>query len=340
MNAREAPLDTAICTHAMLQSDLFIIPDTLKDDRFAENPLCAGMDNLRFYAGALLRSPDGYTLGTVCVLDHEPRNLNEAQKQLLRTIAQQVINMLELRRQAEIHRQIGAKLDAELSVRKEILGVVTHDLRSPLNSVNLVAHLLDDIQTETTEDDLTPSEMGRMLRDCVGDMQRLVADLSDFSVVEQGGLTMTLGKCDPRAILAGAERRFCLPTERAGIHLKIDAADNLPKTIIADEQRITQAIGNLLFNAVKFTSTGGRITVSAKVEDSKVIFSVADTGCGIPEHKLPHVFERFWTDGDAKHGGRGIGLTIAQGIARAHGGDISVTSKVNKGTTFSMNLPL
>jgi len=337
MAAREAPLDTAICTHAMMQQDLFIIPDTLKDDRFSENPLCCGIENLRFYAGAQLRTPDGFVLGTVCVVDHVPRELTEAQKNLLRTLANQVINMLELRKQAEVHRQIGAKLDAELAIRKEILGVVTHDLRSPLNAVNLVAHLLED-PAGLSEDDLTPAEMGQMLRDCVGDMHRLVADLSDFSVVEQGGLSMNLAKCDPQAILAGAERRFCLPAENAGIELKVVSSD-LPKSFLADEQRITQAIGNLLFNAIKFTPAGGRITVSAVRSGERISFAVADTGCGIPPEKIGHVFDRFWTDGDARHGGRGIGLAIAQSIAHAHGGEIGVTSKVGEGTTFTMTLP-
>ncbi|MDB6080124.1 MAG: sensor histidine kinase and response regulator of a two component complex [Akkermansiaceae bacterium] len=337
MSAREAPLDTAICTHAMLQSDLFIIPDTLADDRFASNPLCAGMGNLRFYAGALLKSPDGYTLGTVCVLDHEPRNLDDVQKNLLLTLAKQVMNMLEIRRQAEIHRQIGAKLDSELSIRKEILGIVTHDLRSPLNSVNLVAHLLDDLDP-STEEDLTPAEMGLMLRDCVGDMQRLLSDLSDFSVAEQGGLSMNLGKCDPLEILAGAERRFRLSADQAGIELKVVSGD-LPETILVDEQRVTQAIGNLIFNALKFTPPAGRITLSAVKEGSKVTFSVSDTGCGIPADLIPHVFERFWTHADSKHGGRGIGLAIVQSIARAHGGEVTVTSEVGVGTTFSMGLP-
>jgi signal transduction histidine kinase len=339
MGAREAPLDTAICTHAMLQqSDLMIIPDTLKDDRFAENPLCCGLDNLRFYAGAQLISPEGFVLGTVCVVDQVPRELSETQKQLLRTLAGQVINMLEVRKQAEIHRQIGAKLDAELSTRKEILGVVTHDLRSPLNSINLVAHLLDDVG-QAAEDDLTPAEMGRMLRDCVSDMQRLVADLSDFSMVEHGGLSMNLAKGDPREILAGAERRFCLPAENAGIELKVVAGD-LPESILADEQRITQAIGNLLFNAIKFTPRGGRVVVSAALQDQDLVFSVADTGCGIAEEKIPHVFDRFWTEGDARHGGRGIGLTIARSIAKAHGGDLTVASKLGEGTTFSLLLPV
>lgn len=96
LGVRETPLDVSICAHAILQPGLFIVPDTLADKRFANNPLVTGEPYLRFYAGALLETHDGYALGTLCVLDYQPRQLSELQKQTLETLARQVVLLLEL----------------------------------------------------------------------------------------------------------------------------------------------------------------------------------------------------------------------------------------------------
>ena len=98
LGVRETPLDSSICAHAILQPDLFIVPDTTLDPRFCDNALVVGDPRLRFYAGALLETPEGFPLGTVCVLDYKPRELDETQKDFLRLMANQVMKLLELRR--------------------------------------------------------------------------------------------------------------------------------------------------------------------------------------------------------------------------------------------------
>jgi two-component sensor histidine kinase len=98
LGVRETPLDASICAHAILQPGLFVVPDTTQDPRFACNPLVTGEPHLRFYAGALLETPEGLPLGTVCVLDYKPRELTEEQAFTLRALARQVMAQLELRR--------------------------------------------------------------------------------------------------------------------------------------------------------------------------------------------------------------------------------------------------
>ena len=98
LGLRQASLDVSICSQAILQPDLFIVPDTLMDARFAENPLVTGWPHLRFYAGAPLETSDGFRLGTLCVCDYRPRGLLDTQKEALRTLAHQVMVLLELRR--------------------------------------------------------------------------------------------------------------------------------------------------------------------------------------------------------------------------------------------------
>ena len=116
LGVRETPIDSSICAHAILQPDLFVVPDTTKDARFCDNPLVTGEPRLRFYAGALLEFPDGLPLGTICVLDYVPRDLNEKQRALLRLMSKQIMKLLELRR---LHaREHELRLEAEALVRE------------------------------------------------------------------------------------------------------------------------------------------------------------------------------------------------------------------------------
>ena len=116
LGVRETPIDSSLCAHAILQPDLFVVPDTTKDARFCDNPLVTGDPRLRFYAGALLETPEGLPLGTICVLDYVPRDLDEKQRALLRLMARQIMKLLELRRlNAEEH---ALRLTAETLIRE------------------------------------------------------------------------------------------------------------------------------------------------------------------------------------------------------------------------------
>jgi len=119
IGVRETPIDSSLCAHAILQPDLFVVPDTTKDARFCDNPLVTGEPRLRFYAGALLETPDGLPLGTICVLDYVPRNLNEKQRALLRLMARQIMKLLELRRLNAREREL--RLEAEALVRERMV---------------------------------------------------------------------------------------------------------------------------------------------------------------------------------------------------------------------------
>jgi two-component sensor histidine kinase len=139
LGIRETPLDSSICAHAILQPDLFVVPDTTLDSRFADNPLVTGDPHLRFYAGALLETPDGLPLGTVCVLDYKPRELNETQKAFLRLMANQVMKLLELRRISAAEH--AARVEAEDLVNEKETMMREGDHRL-MNSLQLVQSIL------------------------------------------------------------------------------------------------------------------------------------------------------------------------------------------------------
>lgn len=139
LGVRETPLESSICAHAILQPGLFVVPDTTLDRRFSDNALVTGDPHLRFYAGALLQTPEGFPLGTVCVLDYKPRELDEKQKAFLRLMASQVMKLIELRRiNASEHT---ARLQAEQLVQENKTLIREGDHRV-MNSLQLVQSIL------------------------------------------------------------------------------------------------------------------------------------------------------------------------------------------------------
>lgn len=139
LGVRETPIDSSICAHAILQPDLFIVPDTTLDSRFCDNPLVVGDPRLRFYAGALLETPEGFPLGTVCVLDYKPRELDETQKAFLRLMAHQVMKLLELRRIAATEHDARLKAEELVLENKTLMREGDHRL---MNSLQLVQSML------------------------------------------------------------------------------------------------------------------------------------------------------------------------------------------------------
>ena len=220
-------------------------------------------------------------------------------------------------------------------VRDDVLAVVSHDLRNPLNLVFTSSSFLLDIAG-----DLPPThrEQLGMIKRAAGQMNRLIQDLLEVSSVEAGHFPMEV-RAEPVEPLV---REACALLEHAAAQKSINLTcqfDEAAPVVHADRERILQVFGNLVGNAVKFTPDGGEVRISAEPVDGMVRFSVTDTGAGIAEDELSHVFDRFWQARRSRDGGAGLGLAIAQGIVKAHGGEMWAESELGRGSTFSFTLP-
>jgi len=158
--------------------------------------------------------------------------------------------------------------------------------------------------------------------------------------MELGRVRMDLTTVSPRSMVLKAMESFRRAAQDSGLHLAIDVPDDVPD-VRADAMQIGHVFSNLLSNALKYTSPGGSVTVSARTGPKEVLFSVADTGKGIPEAYRERVFEKFSSipGDDPGKEGVGLGLAIVKEIIDAHGGKVSVTSREGKGSTFTFSLP-
>jgi PAS domain S-box-containing protein len=220
--------------------------------------------------------------------------------------------------------------------RDDMLGVVSHDLRNPIHTVHMSASFLLDVLPEGERK--MERTQAAIIRRAAERANRLIQDLLDITHIESGRLSLDRLPHDAASIAREAVEQAEMAAAERGIALECGEMEE-GTMVVVDRDRIVQALGNLIGNALKFTPPGGRVTVAARRADGAVALSVADTGTGIPAAQVPRLFDRYWQANTADRRGVGLGLSIVQGIATAHGGDVRVETTEGAGTTFTLTLP-
>jgi signal transduction histidine kinase len=345
LGVRETPLDISFCAHAILRPGLFIVPDTTKDERFSCNPLVTSDPHLRFYAGALLETSDGFALGTICVLDTVPRDLDGPQRDALRTLARQVMSQLELRRelaaQARVREELRRASEAAEranAAKDRFLATLSHELRTPLSPVLLAA------AEWASNVDLPEALRGdlAMIHRNVELETRLIDDLLDLTRIVSGKLRLHPEPVRVHPLLTSVLDICAGDIFDKDLQVECDlrAADD---RITADPARLQQVLWNLLKNATKFTPDGGWIRVVTSGEGrGRLRIEVRDSGVGIPPDALPRVFEAFEQGGEEvthRHGGLGLGLAISRAVVDLHGGTIRADAAEGGGCRMVVELP-
>jgi PAS domain S-box-containing protein len=221
-------------------------------------------------------------------------------------------------------------------LRDQILAVVSHDLRNPLASIAAAAGVLRlrpgrELSAERVH------RYGGLILQASRQMNRLIGDLLDIARIDAGHLSMHRRPEDAAELLRDIAAAYQDTAAERGIGLAVVTAEAV--TVSCDRDRIQQALGNIISNALRFTPEGGRVELAARDEAERVVFSVADTGPGIPPEQAAHVFERYWRHQEAGPG-VGIGLSIARDLVRAHGGTIWVAPPTGEGATVCFSLPV
>jgi len=218
--------------------------------------------------------------------------------------------------------------------REEMLGVVAHDLRNPLNVVMTTTQLVADGELSGEKRGQLLSVMLRAAKR----MNRLIEDLLEVVRQESGKMKLDLEEVSVASLLAQTAEMFQTTAAEKGISLRVE--DTPPSlSVWGDSERIMQVLSNLVGNALKFEASGGSIVLKCELRGAEAIFSIADSGPGIEGEDLDRLFEKFWQRSRTDKRGVGLGLAIARGIVEAHGGRIWVESRIGDGSTFYFTLP-
>ena len=221
--------------------------------------------------------------------------------------------------------------------QSELLSLASHELRSPLTTIRGYAHTL--LREFGKLGEATQREFLEAIAVESDRLSHMVSELLDMTQIDEGRLRLQRQAVDPGALCHQAVRAATHPELRHSLRVEVDPG--LPR-VLADPDRIHQALGNFLSNAIKFSAETTEIVVGARKTDDSVEFYITDRGVGIPREEQAHLFTRFHRAANAHGGdtpGAGLGLYIAKGIIEAHGGTVGFQSELGKGSTFSFTLP-
>lgn len=327
---QESPRDISFCGHAILSDDpIFIIEDARLDNRFIDNPLTVGSKAV-FYAGVPLINPEGFALGTLCIFDHEPKELTQLQKEALIILGKQVVNLFELRRQnlkLEATKKQLVKQNSELG---KFASHVSHDLKSPLaNIVSLTNLLKDDLTTQLSSETLDYfdhiEESALILRDYIdGILLHYKAD--ELLIAKKEDVQLSALSEDLKQVLLSKNDELLF------------VGEEIIKNI--NKPALTQILMNLVDNALKYNVRDRRIVQISYVEELCFHrFSVSDNGIGIEKNKQDYIFQLFTTIPNTnKKPSTGIGLSTIKNLVTKLGGEITVTSELGKGSVFTFTV--
>jgi PAS domain S-box-containing protein len=253
----------------------------------------------------------------------------------------------ERERALALEQQLRSQAERATRARDEVMAIVVHDLRNPMNTILTSATIIGYSLEKQAEKgvDISNPALAADLKTCVEAIQssvktmdRLIYDLLDVARMEAGSFSIQPSDVDIGALLEET-LKLCQSQARAkGITISAEIPAGLPP-VNGDRDRLDQVLSNLLGNAFKFTPEGGRVMVRARKVDDSVQITVEDSGPGIPAADLPRIFDRYWRGDRASRDGAGLGLAICKGIVDAHGGNIWVESTVGRGTTFWFTVP-
>jgi signal transduction histidine kinase len=347
LEAPETPRDVAYCSHTILGDDLMVVPDAFQDERFHDNPLATGEPHVRFYAGTPLRAESGHKLGTLCVIDHVPRELTAGQLDSLRRLGRQVEAQLRLRirmhdlerREAEGRSQRDA-LARALRQRDALADLVMKDLQVPLSGIQMNASFIT-CRPPVPED---VRAAARDIQDAAESAQRMVANLLDAGHAESP-LVPALAELDIHALVAEVAREFSARIH--GSHRHFTTTVRVQRRfVVADRELLRRALDNLLDNSYRFTALGsGRVVLEVSQPEAGLLeLKVRDEGPGIPVAAREHVFDTNVPEGlptsARARASNGLGLVFCRRVVQAHGGWCWVEDNRPRGTAFCLRLPL
>ena len=338
ITADTTPRSKSICQYTILTDELFEVNDLCEDSRFKDMYYVKDEPHLRYYAGVPLTSDNGFTIGSLCIMDYEPGEMTDDQLKDLKTLANEVMARLKLRKREK-------SLEEMNSFKNKLMKVVSHDIRSPLTGILGAAEYLED--GDMDEEDWP--ELAKIIQEGAGQIQHLIADLMDPELTEFGILKCEPEPVDINDIMEEITRTFRFSARSKKIHLSY-SLENITPELLIDRNKFTRVLSNIISNAIKFTPKGGDVTVTCRFKERNdpeetgiLITTIRDSGIGMSDEQLDRLFS------EKKQGGRkgtenessyGLGMLIVDKLCKICDATVEVDSKENEGTEFKIDWPV
>lgn len=320
--------DPGLCASAILSDQLYLVEDALIDARTLANPLVAGEFGLRFYAAVPLTVKDGHNLGTLCVIDRQPRQLTDLQRSTLQSLGEILIDQLELRLAAR----------TAISKQNQLLSVAAHDLKNPLAAITAISDLIKKENGNGAAVDMLCDK----IKDASGRMNRKITHLLESASKDADDIRLQMTKVDFSKMVAQVVSSNQVLASNKNLLLQLDIQQQ--PIIDGDEEKLLEAIDNLVNNAIKYSPYHKNISIIVDEVNGYAIFQIKDEGQGFTEADKENMFQRFSRLSAQPTGGEsstGLGLSIVKTIVEAHRGSVSAESAgTDKGSTFTIALPV
>lgn len=330
LNAEQTDRNSAFCAHAILQDQVLEVQNALEDERFHDNPLVVDQPDIRFYAGAPLVTADGHAIGTLCVIDQQPKQLDEQQKKALSILSKQVMSQLELR----LHNRRLEKLN---KTRDQIFAMVAHDLRSPFTAILGLSRGL----TKRIEK-LTPERIVESAHSILNSSMRVYQMLDELLQWSQQAIGDV--ELKPEVIVLDDLVQSVVENLEHAIGLKdIEIISDLNRKfkVHSDPMIAKCVLRNLLNNAIKYSSVGGSIEISARLNGNQVDISVLDHGIPLPDSARDALTkgEAECSMGTRGEKGHGLGLLLCHQFLHKQNNRLWLDEEHTEGACFIFNLP-
>lgn len=329
-NSREL----ALCSHALNNPEaITYAPDTLKDDRFKDNPMVTGPTNIRFYAGVPLINLEGYILGTICIMGHEPKTLDKSQIRGLQLLAKQVMNLLELRKSNSNLRLHEKQLEEKNKELENFAAAVSHDIKGPLNNISSITQLL------LIENEGELNDQGKQYLDYLSKSASKLNSIVEGILTYYKNTHVERTKADVDIDRSVTEILEIIDEKNEAKLIK----PNVLPTIKINKAAFELILSNLITNALKYNDKETpEITILYEESAENYHFTISDNGPGIAKGNLKKIFKHYTNLGRPdryKKVGTGLGLALVKKIINDLDGEISVTSELGEGTSFTFTLP-